>query len=203
VKFRLGPVPIDEAFKPEAEGWNRLREPRPGVLMALAIPLGVVMALPLVWLWALILPVPAAVVDGTGFELTVTFPQIAVIIVVLVGGVFLHEMLHAVPLGFAGRSENLVLGFWPRHFVPYVAYIGALPLKTQLLSGVLPLALLSVLLPLAALILPSAAWWLALLSMVNVLGSGADMIMLLLLFRQPPRGAVVRNQGFETWWRAV
>ncbi|MDZ4168722.1 MAG: DUF3267 domain-containing protein [Coriobacteriia bacterium] len=203
MKFQLGPVPLDEAFDPGAEGWNRLQEPRPGVLMVSAIPLGMVLALPLAWLWSLILPVPAAFSDGATFEFTISLLQIVGVLAILVGGILIHEMLHALPLAVAGHSENLVLGFWPRHFAPYVAYIGALPLKAQLLSGAMPLVALSVLPLVAALVVPSAAWWLALLSMVNVIGSGADLIMLLLLFRQVPRDAVIRNQGFSTWWRAV
>jgi hypothetical protein len=162
-----------------------------------------VLALPLAWLWSLILPVPAAFSDGSRFEFTISLLQIVGFLAVLAGGILLHEMLHALPLAAAGRSENLVLGFWPRHFAPYVAYTGALPLKTQLLSGALPLAVLSVVPLLVALVVPSAAWWLALLSVLNVLGSAADLIMLLLLFRQVPRDAVIRNQGFSTWWRAV
>jgi hypothetical protein len=203
VKFQLGPVPLDEAFDPEADGWNRLQEPRPGVLMVSAIPLGMLIALPLVWLWSLILSAPAG--DGTGFEFTVTVTvlQVAGFLAVLAGSIMLHEMLHALPLAVVGRSENLVLGFWPRHFAPYVAYIGALPLRAQLLSGVLPLVVLSALPLLAALVWPSIAWWLALLSVINILGSAADLIMLLLLFRQVPREAVVRNQGFSTWWRVA
>lgn len=202
MKFQFGPVPLDDAFDPEAKGWNRLREPRPGALMVSSIPLGMVIALPLVWLWSLILTVPAAV-GGTGFEVTITFLQIVGFLAVLTAGIVLHEMLHAVPLAVAGHSENLVMGFWPRHLAPYVAVVGAVPLKTQLLSGALPLVILSVLPLLASLVLPSAALWLALLSVVNVLGSAADLIMLLLLLRQVPRGAVIRNQGFSTWWRAV
>ncbi len=31
MKFQLWPVPLDEAFDPDAEGWSRLQEPRPGV----------------------------------------------------------------------------------------------------------------------------------------------------------------------------
>jgi hypothetical protein len=194
---------MDEAFDPEAQGWNRLREPRPGVLMVSAIPLGMLAALPFVWLWSLILTVPAAVGDGSGVSFTVTLPQFVGFVAVIIGGVLLHEALHAVPLVIAGRSEDLIVGFWSRHLVPYVAFMSALPLRTQLLSGILPLPVLSGLPLLAALVLPSAAWWLALLSVVNVLGSGADLIMLQLLIRQVPRQAIIRNQGFATWWRTA
>jgi len=41
------------------------------------------------------------------------------------------------------------------------------------------------------------------LSVVNTLGSAADLIMLLLLVRQVPPGAIIRNQGFATWWRSA
>jgi hypothetical protein len=95
------------------------------------------------------------------------------------------------------------LGFWPRYFAPYVAFTGPLSRNAQLMSGILPLLVLTVMPLLVAWLLPRAALWLALVSVLNMLGSGADLIMLVILFRQVPQAAVIRNQGPSTWWRHV
>lgn len=95
---------------------------------------------------------------------------------------------------------NLVIGFWPRHLAPYIAFAGPLPRGTQLLSGILPFPVLTVLPFLVALTVPATAWWMAGLSILNVMGSGADVVRVVLLARQVPAGALVRNQGYATWW---
>ena len=41
------------------------------------------------------------------------------------------------------------------------------------------------------------------MSILNTLGSSADLIMLTLLIRQVPRRAAVLSNGNETWWRVA
>lgn len=198
MRFHLGPVPEDPEFDPEVDGWIRLREPRPGVLLRVAIPLGMLMAASLLFVWSLI--VPFGGLSGS-FSLTITLPGLLVATGALIGFVLVHEALHAVPAMLVGSLDGIVVGFWPRHLAPYVAYTGALSREAQLVSGVMPLVLLTGL-PLAlGIAIPAAVWWMVGLSVVNVLGSAADLIMLGLIAHQVPRGATIRNQGFATWWR--
>jgi hypothetical protein len=121
----------------------------------------------------------------------------------LVGFIILHEILHASPTMVAGSSNGAVVGFWPRHLAPCVAFAGALSREAQLFSGALPFVLLTPLRFVVALVIPAATSWMAALSALNALGSAADLLMLGLLGRQAPRGAVVRNQGLAAWWRSA
>jgi hypothetical protein len=202
VRFKLGPVPEDEAFDPDADGWIRLREPRSGRLMLMAVPLGMALAALPLWLWTQLLPIqmPAA---SSGFAFSVDVRQFAGVVLAVVGFVVIHEVLHTLPAFIAGRSRDVVIGFWPRYFTPYAALTGAFPRDGQLLIGATPFLVLTLIPFPLAIMFPQAVWWLAALSVVNALGSGADLIMLFLLARQVPRAAVIRNQGTATYWRAA
>lgn len=198
MRFRIGPVPEDPDFRPETEGWTLLREPRPGLMMSVAIPLGTLMAGALAVGWSRIVPL-AAPVDG--FTLSITLPALAVALLAIGAFIVAHESLHAVPVLIAGSGEHIVVGFWPRYLAPYVAYLGALPKRVQLLCGAMPLLVLTVLPVPIALAVPASAPWMAGISILNMLGSSADLIMIALIARQVPSGAETRNQGHATWWR--
>ncbi len=154
----------------------------------------------LVFVWSLIVRFEA---PADSFELTISLPGLLAAATAVVGFILLHEALHALPAMIAGASSGVVVGFWPRHLVPYVAYTGSLSREAQLVSGASPFVVLTLLPFVVSLAIPAVAWWMVGLSVLNVLGSAADLIMLWLLMRQVPRGAVIRNQGFTTWWRAA
>lgn len=200
MRFHIGPTPEDPAFDPESDGWNKLREPRTGVLMFAAVLLGMLMAFVIAFAWIRML---ALAPTADAFTVTITLPRLLGGALALGAFLALHEALHVVPALAAGSSRHVVAGFWPRYLAPYVAYTGELPLEAQLVSGALPLVVLTVLPFVVAWAAPAAGLWMAGLSVVNVLGSGADLIMLALLLWQVPRDAVLRNHGHATWWRAA
>lgn len=205
VRFHLGPVPEDSDFDPDANGWIRLREPAAGKLLAVSILGGVALAVPFVLAWYLLIRPEA---PASGFSVTITAPALLGTIFAIAVFIFLHEALHVVPMLFADRSVDsdfprgdIVMGFWPRNLAPYVAYLGTTSRELQLLSGAMPFLLLTLLPFAVGAVFPAIALWTAALSIVNVLGSAADLIMLAFIVRQVPRGALMRSQGFETWWR--
>jgi hypothetical protein len=198
MRFCLGPIPEDATFDPVADGWTRLREPRPGLVMLVAIPLGILMAGVLALAWSAIVPLE---MSGGTFSFTITLPGLLLALLSLAGLIAAHELLHAVPAMVYGTSDGVVIGFWPRYLAPYVAYLGVVPRRAQLLSGVAPLVVLTALPLVVALILPAAALPMAAVSVANVAGSAADLLMLALLWRQVPTDALVRNNGHATWWR--
>lgn len=200
MRFHVGPIPEDPSFSPEAEGWELLREPPTAHLMLMAIPLGVLLAVLVALGWSLLVPLD---MPGGAFAVTITLPGLAISLVAVAVFVLAHEALHAVPALWAGSHSAVVVGFWPRYLAPYVAYLGALPRAAQLWCGVAPLLALTVLPVLVALAAPPAALWMAGISVLNTLGSAADLVMLALIVRQVPQGAMVRNQGHATWWRAA
>jgi hypothetical protein len=201
VRFRLGPVSEDPEFDPEGDGWVRLRGPRPGHLLLVAVPLGLLMAGVVLFFLSPILRFEA---PEASLSLSASLPDLlAAAAAALVGFIILHEILHASPTMVAGSSNGAVAGFWPRHLAPCVAFAGALSREAQLFSGALPFVLLTPLRFVVALVIPAATSWMAALSALNALGSAADLLMLGLLGRQAPGGAVVRNQGLATGWRSA
>lgn len=201
MRFRLGPIPEDERFDPVAEGWTPLKEPSAGTLLSVAVPTGMIMAALVAWMWSLIWPVSDFGLGAEGFSLTVTLPGLLGGTLLVMAFVWLHELLHAVPLMLTGSWDDIVFGFWPRRLVPYVATLGAAPRNVQLTSGVLPLVVMTLAPLLVAAVLSLYSPWLLLLSASNAAASGADLIALMLYVRQIPASAAVRNQGYSTWWK--
>jgi len=201
MRFHVGPPPVTESFDPAEQGWTRLREPRPGLLLCVAVPLGLLMGAGLSFAWAFVLRRwPAQLPDG--FSVTIGLGQLATAAVALFAFLAAHEALHALPALLGGQRDGLVVGFSPRHVAPYVVVNAALPREVQLLCGVLPFLVLSVMPFLIAVAVPRAGVWLAVLSVLNAVASGADLIALTLLLAQVPHGASVRNDGPTTWWRS-
>ena len=135
------------------------------------------------------------------FSVRVSLPQLMTALFFLGGLLLFHEFLHALPALLAGESDKVVIGIWPRYLAPYFAYLGSLPRRIQLLCGITPLLGLTVLPFAVALAFPSLSRWMATVSVLNVLGSAADLVMLGLIVRQVPAEALTRNQGHSTWWR--
>lgn len=154
-----------------------------------------------VWIWSLVVPISELGPVGDGFSMTITLPGVLVGTLLLMGFVLLHELLHAVPVMLTSSWDDLVIGFWPRHFTPYFATLGSVPRNVQLVSGVLPLLVLTLLPMLVAAGLAVHSLWLLALSALNAAGCGADLIALALYSRQIPSKAMVRNQGYSTWWK--
>ena len=148
--------------------------------------------------WSLIIPSGAS---SDSISVTISVAGLLVAVAALTGFIALHEILHALPAMIAGSSDDVVVGFWPRYLTPYMAYTGVLSRQAQLISGVTPFVALTLLPFVVALALPAAAWWMVGLSVLNALGSAADLIMLVILMYQVPRTAVIRSQGIATWWR--
>ena len=200
MRFHIGPPPAAEGFDSTNNGWTRLREPRLGLLLLAALPLGLLMGAGLSLLWVLMLRRSLGQLPD-GFSVTIGSRQLAAGLLALLALVVTHEALHALPAALGGQRDGVVIGFSPRHFAPYVLVNGALSREVQLLSGVLPLVVLSVVPFFVAFALPGAGGRLAVLSVLNVVASGADLIMLSLLLGQVPRAALVQNDGAATWWR--
>jgi hypothetical protein len=198
VRFRLGPVPDNPAFHPENEGWTRLDEPSFGRLMVLAVPLSVLLTAGMLFAWGAV-----ARAGGMDAEVRVAVtPAVALeYLLVFAALVLAHELAHAVSLPQGGRSASTTLGFWPRVLTPYVSHQRELSRKRQIAVALAPFLLLSVVPVAAGFLLSSAPAWLVALSVLNAFSSSGDLIGAGLAVSRIPASAVVRNKGYETWWR--
>jgi hypothetical protein len=196
VRLRIGDIPLDPAFDPTPPAWTRLREPSVAVLISLAMVLAMLLVLLLggLWLGAIRPRLP----DSASVNLDLRVAAVAILAICVL--LLAHELLHA--LALVGASDgHTVLGFWPSRFLFYAQRLGEVGRIRSVVVGLAPFAVLS-LAPFAlAPLFPKAVGWLALLSVANGAGSAADLIGVALIILGTPRGAVIRNQGYETWWR--
>ncbi|NTW29131.1 MAG: DUF3267 domain-containing protein [Coriobacteriia bacterium] len=199
MRFRVGPVPDDPGFCPEVGGWTRLKEPSLGWLMVLSIPLAVGIAASLLFTWSLIGQMHGATGE-VSFAIT-TGGALAALLALL-AMVVAHEFLHVLSLPQFGLGPATTLGFWPQAFTPYVSYEGELSRGRQIVVGVAPFLILSVVPLLAGLIFGVAPPLVVVLGALNGFGSSADLIgAAMVAFRVPACGRI-RSRGDETWWRS-
>jgi hypothetical protein len=196
MQLRVGGIPLDTSFEPSAPDWNRLREPSAALLIASATLLAVVLVVVFGGAWlALLRPhIPDSV------SLTIDLRVFALFAGGLVFLLVSHELLHAAALAGAGEGDT-VLGVWPSHFVFYAHRFGEVGRARSVVVGLAPLVTLTVVPFALASVFPHSAGWLAVVSVANTAGSAADLIGVVLVLLGTPGGAVIRNQGYETWWR--
>jgi hypothetical protein len=200
MRFHLGPVPADEAFDPEGEGWTSLREPNPWQMQAMAIPLGLLMCGPA--LAALLFLTPVDLDSWLGWEEP---SRLHVHLAALLAGLILlipaHEMVHALLHPGFGAGRGTIVGVWPARLLFYAHWEG--PVTKERLQAILigPLVVWTVGPILLAAILGLSWPAIGLLALLNALVSCGDMLGFLLVAWQVPRGAVMRNKGYWTWWR--
>lgn len=191
MRFHLGPPLNDPAFDPQPP-WRALREPqRISVVVFLSLPLGLLATLGFVLLLSL-------ATASREFTLFFRDPAVWFAFLVLVS---LHELLHALVVPGSIKSPQLVVGFWPRPFLPSVHYQGELTRERFLLVTLSPLLVLSAVCLLGAVLTPAVATFWVTLGLLNALGAGDDLLVTFLLLWQVPRGACLRNQGWRTFWR--
>jgi hypothetical protein len=93
-----------------------------------------------------------------------------------------HELLHIAAHPAAGRSSQSIVGFWPSRVLFYAHYDGELTRNRFV-----------------AILLSSG--WIAFISTFNAFLACVDVLGAGMVLFQIPATAVVRNQGWRTYWR--
>jgi hypothetical protein len=197
---------VDGAFEPEGHGWTRVNYSGPYILIAMGLPIGVLTTL-LLWLgWRETTP--------ASFQFSLPIPLIwapVVAIFAVFSGmllvVFIHELLHCAGHPMMGLSPSSYIGAWPTRLLFYAVYLGGIGRNRYLVMAVLPFFVISVV-PLAlCLVLGSSAapiaWPLAAASMFNGFSSCGDFIIAPIIWSQVPKNAVVRDNGWHTYWKII
>lgn len=188
MRFNVGPIPDAVGFEPESEGFRPIREPDPLTMQFVAIPVLLVTAaaislfllhatpIPLWDVWKWVLPV---------------FPFVVVV----------HELVHALVHPGNGREEASLLGCWPSRLLFYAHYDAGLTRERFLAILLAPFIALTVV-PLAWLALAkSDSLLLGAVAAANGVGACGDLLGVLLIVFQIPRGALVRNKGWRSYWK--
>lgn len=194
MRFINGPIPASRTFDPVTAGWIPLRESDSRRFAAV----GTLCALPFL-LGAIILFLHGAPTLVPFFRLHLWISLFFLgLLLVLVPA---HEFIHALAYGCGLRSPNLLIGIWLRRGMAYVLYETPLPRHRVLIMLAAPFMMFSVLPLLAACMLSGP--WLLLASLVSLLHCAmcvGDAATLLRILSQAPSGALIHNQGWETYW---
>jgi hypothetical protein len=192
MRFIFGAMPQDPEFDLEAEGWVAVREPGLIKIQLIAIPVVVLIAL----LFQL-----AFWLAGVDVSPLSNIKNAPIALAIILGVVPIHELLHLVCFPGFGLSENSIIGFWPKMFIPYVHYDGILSKKRFVLIASCPFVVLSITPLLSSFIKPDIAVVIVAVSYLNCLACGVDLISIFLVVKQVPSDAVVRNNGLHSYWR--
>jgi hypothetical protein len=102
-----------------------------------------------------------------------------------------------------GATDKTLVGAWLSHALFYAYYEGELSRERFLVILAAPTLALTVLplLVLAGASLDSP--FLGGIALANAAGAAGDMVGMWIVLAQIPRGAIVRNNGWRTYWRSA
>ena len=189
--MRIGAMPTAADFVPEAP-WRPIREPSVRLMQLMALPLGAVMAFAVAALWTMLTPAPEVI---PSFSVAGTLALCGGIVVV-------HELLHAVVYPGFGLSDRTIVGFWPSGGVFYAHYDGELTRERFVAVYLMPLLVISIGPLLVCTTLQKRPEWLVFVSWANAFAACGDVFGTALVLKQIPARAIVRVQGWRTYWRA-
>ncbi|HYH09953.1 MAG TPA: DUF3267 domain-containing protein [Thermoanaerobaculia bacterium] len=188
MRFVHGAVPEDPDFHPEEEGWNAIREPDPIQMQIVALPVMLATA-------ALLFVVIAKGTDVVWRDVAKYIGPAFVLMIPI------HELIHAFANPRFGLTPRTYVGVWPSRLLFYAHYEGELPRERFLGILIAPTLVLTVLPLLLCLVFRWNSSPLAALALANGLGAAGDLLGMIIVLRQIPRGTLVRNKGWRTYWR--
>jgi len=193
MRFHSGAVPTSSDFKID-EGWTALREPEAWEMQLYSVPFAILNFLVLGLPWFLFKSIDEPVMRSLLFRWSTW-----VFLLSLLG---IHEVCHLLVHPRAGFSGRSIFGVWPSRLMLYAHYDGEIK-KMRLVAILLtPLFALSATPLIGASFLPVEIIPLvAFLSIANALFSSGDVYSAVLILWQVPPWAVVRNQGWNTFWK--
>ena len=200
MRFHVGQPPATPDFTPKEDGWTPLKEPSPLVLNLVATPIGILAAILIAWGWGQ---------SGVHFEFgsSVFGSWTPVIHLVAIFGIgfpaliAVHELIHTLGYEKFGLTHSTMIAFWPSKLLFLAITFDALRRDRLLLVYILPLLVLSIMPLIACRIIGAHSTVLMLASTANGLCCGGDIFCFFLILLQVPRHALVRNQGWATWWK--
>jgi hypothetical protein len=207
MRIHFGNIPEIVDVKPEAEGLHNIRGPKASVGYLLAGLTGFLLLIMPIMGLCLLLSYFAIPSTETAPRPHPPAPWGAVLLALLLY-IPLHELLHLVWQPRLGLSNQSILVIWPTKFRFGVYYEGCMTRTRWLLMRIAPFVVLS-LIPAGVLAIfqkvpfnHTIMTFLEVLLVVNGVGSGGDvMAMMLVLFQVPP-SALLCFRGGRAYWKA-
>ena len=209
MRFRFGNVPEEQGEPYPEEGLTRIHSPSSllGYLLAglvgLALPAVLFVGLAAISLYALASGAGEQVAPATADRPTPWWP----VVLALLLFVPLHELAHALVHPGLGLSPRTVVVLWPAKLRFGVYYEGCMTRRRWLVMRLAPLvglSLIPVLLLALFKVVPASyateLYW-QVLALVNMVGSGGDLVAAVWVLRQVPAGGEICFRGGKAYWR--
>lgn len=189
MRFVRGPIPEEHNFRPTEEGWSSIREPNPVWMQVFSVPILLVTATLLF----------VVITVGTVVSWRDVAGRFVLAFVLMLPA---HELVHAFASPAFGMSHRTFLGFWPSRVLFYAHYEGELPRQRFLLILAALTLALTVLPLLLCVIFDRNAPMVVAVACANGIGAAGDILGIGIVLTQIPRGAIVRNKGWRSYWKA-
>lgn len=204
MKYRKN-IPMTQPLMRETfmhEGWKTIKEPA-------NLHQAIMVAMPLMGLNSLLFLGMVYVIDPSlqtllhqqvGFQLTIAIDlRMLGILMMLFIYMGVHELIHACMIPHFFTSDQCCWGF--KGGVAFVYTSEPIKKERYLLISIMPLLLLSLVVPLLFASLGRLTPLIIILGLVNAAGSCVDCLQLLLVLWQVPTGAYVIQNGTETYYK--
>jgi hypothetical protein len=208
MKIHVGDMPEIPDFQPEMKGLQSIRGPKPSVSFLIAGLTG---------FFLLICPIIAlcqilsyfAIHNTETIQGSHPSPPWGAVFLTLLLYIPLHELMHLIWHPRQGLSDQSVLVLWPSKLRFGVYYEGCMSRTRWLIMRISPFVVLS-LIPVSLLSIFQNVPFnnflqtsLEVLVVVNGVGSGGDVIAMLLVLFQVPHSAVMCFRGGRAYWRPI
>ena len=208
MKIHIGNIQEIPDFQPEAEGLRSIRGPKASMSFLIAGLTGFLLLICPLMLLCLVLSYFALPNVETMQGPHPPSPWGAVLLTLLLY-IPLHELIHLIWHPHQGFSNQSILVLWPSKLRFGVYYEGCMSRTRWLIMRISPFVVLS-LIPASLLSIFQNIPFnnfiqtgLEVLMVVNGVGSGGDVIAMLLVLFQVPRSAVMCFRGGRAYWRPI
>lgn len=179
-------------FDPENEGWQRLKEPK----LKAAVVIGHLAGLLLGGLTYF------AVVAWSDFSFEQSFEELDLwLLPLMVAMITLHERLHALGHPGWGLMPSTRYGVIPKILLFYAHYDANVTRNRFIVILIVPFIGLTVVPLFLAIVWPPAAQLAGFIAILNAAFSGLDLFNAWITYWHAPAGAIMRNQGWQSYWR--
>ena len=189
MQFVLGPL-VHARCRALGGTWRQVREVDAGLTQVLLLPISLGAGIAVLVLWLLCAPfkLPALDVPGLAAGFAALVP--------------LHEFTHAASYPSSSVLSRLTIAVWPSRLLFCASYDGEVSRARHIFILAMPLLAISFGPVALCAVFGIESPHLALISLLNALASGGDLLAIILVLTQVPPGAVIRQLDWRTVWKS-
>ena len=182
-------------------GWKSLKEPRSVAMATLcALPIALVLGGIVIWMIHWLDPSLFDFLQDGSLHLTIGFNVMTLVyVIIFFAFMLLHELIHALFIPGFITSDKAYWGF--NGAVGFVYTEEPIGKGRFIIVSLMPLVLLSVVLPVVLALLGWLNGYAVFLCLMNAVGSCVDILNILIVVFQVPNKSRLINNGFKTYYK--